>query len=158
MRLIPVLAALLLLAACDTVREYTPDLRFGKAETATRAEERPAVDPQTLVKRRVASAGRMEIGRTFDGYMLAVFGEAPATGWFAPELRPLNEGAVAADGFLELEFVAAAPEDNAGQPGDPAAGPVQRAIRADYEITRRALVGVRGVRIVTQGAPIQGVF
>lgn len=157
MKLVPVLAAVLLLSACDTVKEYTPDVKFSVFEPSTPVAERQEIEEEKLVKDMVLKANRMEIGSLYDGYMLGVFGEAPATDWFAPELRPRNDGVASADGFLELDFVAASPEKNGGAPGEVGTAG-QRAIRADYQITRRALVGMRGVRVYTTSGPIQGIF
>jgi hypothetical protein len=157
MKFVPLLAAALLLTGCSTIKKYTPDVRFAVLEPSQKKAEEPEIDEAALIKDPVLRANRMEIGALYDGYMLAVFGEAPTTGWFAPELRPRNNGAASADGMLELDFVAAPPEKNDGEPGTEGT-PVQRAIRADYQITRRALVGMRGVRIYAASGPIQGLF
>ncbi len=157
MKFVAFLVAALLLTGCETISKYTPDVEFKVLEPSQPAPEEKIVRDVDLIKEPVLSASRMEIGSLFDGYMLAVFGEAPTTGWFAPELRPRNGGAASPDGMLELDFVAAAPEKNGAAPGEIGTD-AQRRIRADYQITRRALVGMRGVRVYAASGPIQGLF
>jgi hypothetical protein len=157
MKFVSLLVAALLLTGCSTIKKYTPDVRFTALEPSQKKVAEVQVDEAALIKDPVLRADRMEIGALYDGYMLTVFGEAPTTGWFAPELRPRNNGAASADGMLELDFVAASPEKNEGEPGVEGTA-TQRAIRGDYQITRRALVGMRGVRVYAASGPIQGLF
>ena len=50
----------------------------------------------------------LDLGRTFDGYALRVFGETETPGWHGAELRRRGDG-VPEDGFIAFDLVAVAP-------------------------------------------------
>jgi hypothetical protein len=86
----------------------------------------------------------IEIGRTRNGYAIAVQGIAPGLGYGAPELRARRDGKVGPDGFIDFDFVAQAPDANFNL-GE---GTVEaRAIRADIHVTARDLQGAVGIRV-----------
>ena len=86
----------------------------------------------------------IEIGRTRNGYAIAVHGIAPGLGYGAPELRVRRDGKLGPDGFIDFDFVVKAPDANFNL-GE---GPVEaRVIRADLHITARDLQGAVGIRV-----------
>lgn len=134
--------AAMTLAACETISEYTPSVRV-----LTPSEEpAPPVARQMVIKDPVLTADGMEIGVMFDGYAIAVFGVAPTTGWYQPELRARNGGAPTAEGVMEYDFFAADPARNDGVAG--VAGTAEdRRVRADVFIDRATANSVRAIRI-----------
>lgn len=107
--------------------------------------------PQKILLNQVE---KLELGRLERGYMLTVIGAAATTGFWAPELRLRNGGALATDSFYEFDFIAAKP--NVKPKG---VAPLNaRLIRADYEITPEMLRAARGVRIYTADGSVDGRF
>ncbi len=139
-----VLAAAALAGCGSSASDYMP--RVSVLGTSDELEDKAPEAPVAIanaVKRPVADITGLELGRMVRGRLLTAHGIAPAGGWFQPELRPLNDGRPAPDGFLEFEFMAAPPDLNGGvgQPGLPVE---QRLIRADRVIRDSAdAVGVR---------------
>ncbi|MEM7056921.1 MAG: hypothetical protein AAF557_04985 [Pseudomonadota bacterium] len=100
----------------------------------------------------VQSVGKVEIGRTRDGYLITVFGTAPGIGYAAPELRVRRGGQPAADGFLEFDFIAVRPADAATLPPGTTRA---RAIRADLPISARELSRAAGIRVLALRGGVQ---
>jgi hypothetical protein len=92
----------------------------------------------------IETVRNIEIGRTRNGYAIAVQGIAPGLGYGAPELRVRRDGKVGPDGFIDFDFIAQAPDSNFNL----GAGPVEaRVIRADLLVTARELQGASGIRV-----------
>ncbi|MGM0585811.1 MAG: hypothetical protein ACQEUZ_14300 [Pseudomonadota bacterium] len=145
------IGAVLALAGCETVSDYTPEVEFRALESSRRAPEIPKA-PEELIKRPVASVDSLELGALRRGRLLLVEGSAPATRWYKPELRPRHDGRPAPDGFLEFDLVAAPPELNAAEPG-PEGTPGQRRLRAARALSPAELAAAQGVRVyAAQGA------
>jgi hypothetical protein len=70
----------------------------------------PATAPVEDPKRPITGPIALDLGRTFDGYMLTATAIADAVGWSSGELRARG---VAADGFLDIDFVALPPSAEA---------------------------------------------
>lgn len=108
--------------------------------------------PEKFTLKRVE---RLELGRLESGYMLTVFGVAPTIGYWLPELRIRNGGALATDSFYEFDLVAAAPNETPKGEIRPLKA---RLIRADYEISPEMLRSARGVRIYADEGSVDGRF
>jgi len=142
------LLALAALAGCES--SNVPGVRFTVLEPSQPAEPPPA--PTTTVKTLVLRADSIEVGVLPKGRLLTVFGEAPETGWYLPELSPRGDGLPGPDGFLEFDFIAAPPQLN-GQPEPPRGTPAQRRVRADRVLDEAQLFGVVGVRVFAEAGP-----
>ncbi|MEM7497442.1 MAG: hypothetical protein AAF371_05550 [Pseudomonadota bacterium] len=110
-------------------------------------EEERAAEAERLERRRepVENVGRIEIGRASDGsFAVSAFGVAPTTGFSAPTLAIRRGGRPAADGFLEFDFLALAPDPGLQMPrGEITA----RRLRADRVLKPEELAVARGVRV-----------
>ena len=136
------------LAGCGGA-DVGDSVRIGVLEPSP--QNRPVAAPTTPLEfRLVASVEDLNLGAMHRGRMLIAVGEAPATGWYRPQLRPRRGGAPAPDGFLEFDFVAAPPELNGGEAG-PVGTPAQRRLRAVAPIEPQALAGAVGVRVFADG-------
>ena len=141
----------LALSACGGTETITDDIGtlWGGESTAER-ERRAALQARRETKVPVQSVRSVEIGRTSSGILITAFGTAPGLGYSLPALRPRRGGKPAADGYVELDFVATEPI--AGLPLPPGTTRT-RALRADLPVDIRALRGVRGLRVMAlQGA------
>lgn len=78
----------------------------GSTPQTPAAPPAPVEDPKRPVTGRVT----LDLGRTFEGYMLTATAIADAAGWSAGELRPRG---IAGDGFLEIDFLALPPSAEA---------------------------------------------
>lgn len=117
-------------------------------EAQTRAAAREAKVPVQLVR-------SVELGRTRDGFLITAYGTAPGLGYALPGLRPRRDGAPAADGYIEYDFVAVAPAEGLNLPG----GTTQsRAIRADLPVKLAEFQGARGLRILAQSGGVEMTF
>ena len=103
-------------------------------------------DPETLLPAKVAvqRIETLELGRLADGYVLTAFGVAPGGGYYQPELRVRYEGATAADGFYEFDFLVRPPDAPEAYAAAPEAA---RRVRADIALTIAELRAARGVRV-----------
>ena len=104
----------------------------------------------------VASIQNIEIGRTRNGFAISAFGTAKGLGYTEPSLRARRDGAPAADGFLDYDFVALPPGPDAGYA--PTASAEARAIRADLLLGADQLRGASGIRIHGAAGGMQIVF
>jgi hypothetical protein len=126
-------AAVLAVSGCSLFRSDD------KKEAA--AVEQAAAEAQFAP---IETVRNIEIGRTRNGYAIAVQGIAPGLGYGAPELRVRRDGKVGPDGFIDFDFIAQAPDSNFNL----GAGPVEaRVIRADLLVTARELQGASGIRV-----------
>lgn len=147
------LALILGLSGCETMDDLNPfssdnsDPRYGASDQIVRPKAE-------VPKEFVVEITNLELGRLFRGYMLTAEGLAPGIGYYEPELRPRNDGELAPDGFLEFNFVAAAPEEVTGTdaPED------LRRLRGDVELTPDMLRSARGVRVWAANASVEGRF
>ena len=96
-------------------------------------------------KRPVTGTVTLDLGRTFEGYMLTVTAVSDAAGWSAGELR---DAGTDADGFLLLDFVALPPEADAlvAEAANPSPAAVRRVL-AFRPFTLAALQAVPGLRV-----------
>lgn len=106
-----------------------------------------AVEPNEPVKLPVEKIQSVDLGRTFDGFMLTVTGNTVTAGWTAPELRPRGTGPTA-EGLLEFDFLAQPP--TAAAP--PAAAGMTRVL-AFRPFPLAELQAVRGLRIHAADGP-----
>ena len=128
-----VLIASLTLGGCSWFKSDKDE----EAAAVEQATSQPAFAPIETVR-------NIEIGRTRNGYAIAVYGIAPGLGYGAPELRARRDGKAGPDGFIDFDFVAQAPDAGFNM----GAGPVEaRAIRADLHVTARELQGAAGIRV-----------
>lgn len=117
---------------------------FGDDEE-TDAAEKGQIDGIERRREPVENVGLIEIGRASDGsFAVSAFGVAPTTGFSSPQLVIRRQGAPAADGFLEFDFLALAPDPGLQMPrGEIAA----RRLRADRVLKPEQLQIARGVRV-----------
>lgn len=101
----------------------------------------PVEDP----KRPVTGAIAIDLGRTFDGYMLTATATADAVGWSGGELR---QRGVAPDGFLDIDFVALPPAAEAliAEAATPRPASARRVV-AFTQLTLADLQPLAGVRV-----------
>jgi hypothetical protein len=126
-----VLAAALALGGCS--KSKSDDEKNAGAQVAPQVIYVPAATVRSL-----------EIGTTRNGYVITAHGFAPGIGFSVPALRPRREGRPGLDGYIDLDFVARAPDPalNLGEGSVPA-----RAIRADLHLTTTQLRGAAGIRV-----------
>lgn len=109
-------------------------------EEAAAAEQ---ADPEARIE-PIEAVRHIEIGRTRNGYVISAIGTAPGLGYGAPELRARREGKPGTDGFIDLDFVAQAPDAgfNLGE-----GSVIAREVRADLLVPEQYFRGAAGVRI-----------
>lgn len=114
-------------------------------------------DPEAALppKISVARIETLELGRLADGYVLTAYGVAPGGGHYQPELRLRYDGATAADGFYEYDFLVRPPTDPAAYAAAPE---IARRMRADATLTVAQLRGARGVRVWSASDSVEGRF
>lgn len=95
-----VLAASTSLGACS----------WFKSEEKEREEALAAAAAQERRFEPIERVLNLEIGSTRDGFMISATGLAPGLGYSRPQLRPRRQGAPGPDGFIDLDFVAQAPD------------------------------------------------
>ncbi len=119
-----------------------------QAEKAAREAAVASVEP-------IQSVRNIELGRTRDGFIVTAFGTAPGLGYSLPRLRPRRGGSPGTDGFIDLDFVATAP-----QPGFelPVGTTRTRAVRADLPIKSSALRRAQGIRVHALRGGVQASF
>ncbi|MGB0506613.1 MAG: hypothetical protein ACPGGK_10500 [Pikeienuella sp.] len=138
----------LILSACQESIDQITGLDEELKQTAVKNQAGPE-------KFALKTVERLELGRLERGYMLTVVGAAPTVGYWAPELRMRNGGALATDSYYEFDLVAARPYETAVAESAPLNA---RLIRADFEITPEMLRAARGVRIYTTDGSVDGRF
>lgn len=115
----------------------------------------PEASPARVEAVNVQAIGKLEIGRSRGGLMLAAFGTAPGLGYSKPRLVPRREGRPAADGMLDYDFVVDTPPRGlALPPGTPKA----RSVRADVELPIEVVRAARGVRVHATVGGVQMMF
>ncbi|MEM1300020.1 MAG: hypothetical protein AAGH68_12165 [Pseudomonadota bacterium] len=130
------------------------DTLWGAPSTAE-IEEAEARAAAVEAKVPVQLVRSVEMGRTRDGFLITAFGTAPGLGYALPALRPRRDGAPAADGYIEYDFVAVAPAEGLNLP----VGTTQsRAIRADLPVTLAQLQGARGLRVLALNGGVEMAF
>ncbi|MEM6945928.1 MAG: hypothetical protein AAF416_16295 [Pseudomonadota bacterium] len=110
-------------------------------------DEEEVAEAQAVLERRrepVENVGRVEVGRTRNGFAVSAYGVAPTTGFSQPILSLRRDGSLALDGFLEFDFLALAPDPGLAMPRGQIAA---RRIRADRVLKPDELQGARGLRI-----------
>lgn len=124
-----------------------------KSNDSKKTEAQAAAAAPTYLP--VESVNNIEIGRTRNGIAVTAYGIAPGLGFGGAELRPRRDGRPGADGLLDFDFVARAPDArfNLGE-GDLTA----RAIRADILLSPGQLAGAQGMRIHAATGGLQVAF
>lgn len=108
------------------------------------AEIRAEIEAVERRREPVESVGRVEIGRTRNGFVVSAFGVAPTTGFSQPTLVARRGGRLAPDGFVEFDFLALAPDPGLDMPrGAPGA----RRLRGDRTVPPEALARAGGIRV-----------
>jgi hypothetical protein len=102
----------------------------------------------------VASVEAMEIGRGHRGWLVQATGYTDVVGYYSPLLRLRDGGRPAADGMIELEFVARPPEATSLD----SAELVARRIIAAQFIPDDIAKGARGVRVLAGGNHVEKAF
>lgn len=112
----------------------------GRAET-------PAADaaPVDDGLRPVLSITDIDVGRTFEGVLVTVRGEAETAGWSSARLRPRGVDSGADGAILAFDLVARPPES---PPTGALAGlPAARRVEAALPLSVQALAGVSALRV-----------
>lgn len=138
MRTIPHFVLILAtISGCSTSATFSSLNPFpGSASESPAPAEPVRKDPVPIVE-------SLELGQAHRGVIATATGLADLAGFFSPELRLLNDGRPAADGMIELAFVARPPEA-ATMAADPAA---RRLVAALY-IPAELMAAAKGVRVV----------
>ncbi len=154
------IAAALVLAGCSAGFDVGNLNPFTSAEEEAAAEAEAAAAaaanrPGEPPTERIAAVEAVTAGRGYRGVLVQADGLAPRPGYFRAQLRLLNEGRPAADGRVELEFVARAPE-TAANPPDPAAqapapSDVARRVTAAQFVGDDLLAAATGIRVLATG-------
>ncbi|MEM9050262.1 MAG: hypothetical protein AAGC92_16280 [Pseudomonadota bacterium] len=100
------LVAILAISGCSAETDSEEVNPSVDAEAESVDEQRPTFD-------RIAIVESLEIGQAYRGMLAQVSGLASMQGYFAPELRLIDDGRPDADGYIVLEFVARPPEATA---------------------------------------------
>ena len=146
------LVAGLLLAGCSTgtFLDDVGTLWGGDSQAEVEAEEARVEALQAVVP--IQSVGRVEMGRTRDGFLITATGTAPGLGYALPQLRARRGGAPGADGYIEFDFVAVEPAEGFNLPPG---NTRTRALRADLPVTLGALQGAAGLRVLALSGGVQ---
>lgn len=141
-----------LLAGCSTgtFLDDTGTLLGNPSEAERIAAEKRAAEVRAKVP--VLAVRSVEIGRTRDGFLITALGTAPGLGYSVPGLRARRGGAPGSDGFIEYDFVAAAPPEGTELPP----GNTQsRSLRADLPVSLTQLQGAAGIRVLATSGGVQ---
>jgi hypothetical protein len=96
---------------------------------------------------RIDTIERIDVGQAARGVIVDAAGYALLPGYYRPELRLIDGGRPAADGMIELEFVAIAPATvDTAAPGTE----TRRLIAAQF-LPSELIRGARGVRVLAVG-------
>lgn len=108
------------------------------------SDDPPEVEAPVILTERVAQVESLEIGRGHRGHVVSATGLVPLQGYFAPELRLVDEGRPDAEGMIAFEFLARPPE--AARLG--AAEEATRRLLAAAFLPDELAAGATGVRIL----------
>jgi hypothetical protein len=114
----------------------------------------PSAAAPVIQRDRIANVESIEIGRSYKGYLVQATGYTVVEGYFEPQLRPLNGGKPAADGLIELEFIARPPVVTNLGVSDLAA---RRVIAAQF-LGDLLVQDAKGVRVIAEGNSVQAMF
>ena len=146
-RLLPPVAAMLLLGGCSTGTFLDDVPTVWGGESRADEQRRAAVEEAEATPVPVEAVRNVEIGRTRDGFLITAYGTAPGLGYSLPRLRPRRDGAPGIDGYIEYDFVASAPPPGFDLPPGTAR---TRTLRADLPVKGAELRGAAGIRVLAR--------
>ncbi|MEM8741398.1 MAG: hypothetical protein AAGE13_07860 [Pseudomonadota bacterium] len=130
------LVAALTIAGCSVDPEEADVNPFETIEDES--AERPAIQFD-----RVAIVESLEIGQAYRGMIAQVSALASMQGYFAPELRLIDDGQPDAEGYIVMEFVARPPDSTALE----AALATRRLVAALF-VPEELAAAAQGVRVL----------